>query len=47
MMETLKETLIETVMETKGGSWRKGRDCSANGSRRHGTVPGISVFFLF
>ena len=26
--------------ESQGVAWRKGRNCSTNGSRRHGTVPG-------
>ena len=28
------------MTETTGGAWWKGRDLSADGSRRHGTIPG-------
>ena len=28
------------IKKSQGVAWRKGRNCSTNGSRRHGTVPG-------
>ena len=32
--------MIETMTKTTGCAWWKGWDWSANGSRRHGTIPG-------